>query len=74
MKKTFVYDTEGHVIEETTVLDDTDIRLKLLEMSKRPGGELCPQDAFEAEHYVRKGELIPYSQLHKAVIESRERN
>lgn len=74
MKKTFVYDIEGRVIEETTVLDDTDIRLKLLEMTKSPGGDLCPRDAFEAEHYVRKGELIPYSLLNKVIAESQARD
>jgi len=74
MKKTFVYDQEGRVVEETVVLDDSDIRLKLLEMSKSPAGELCPQIAFEAEHYVLTGKLMPYLQLNKAVKESQARD
>lgn len=70
MKKTFVYDQQGRVVEETVVLDDTDIRLRLLEMTKTDKGFIYPQMAFEAEHYVRSGKLMPYSQLNKAIKES----
>jgi hypothetical protein len=33
MKKTFVYDQEGRVVEETVVLDDTDLRIKAAELA-----------------------------------------
>jgi hypothetical protein len=74
MKKTFVYDQEGRVVEETTEQSEYDIRMQLLDMTKTANGLISPQTAFEAEHYVLTGKLMPYLQLKKARESSEARD
>ncbi|PKP46683.1 MAG: hypothetical protein CVT94_13825 [Bacteroidetes bacterium HGW-Bacteroidetes-11] len=42
MKKTFVYDPNGRVVEEMVVLDDTDLRIKAAELASSHAQYLDP--------------------------------
>lgn len=56
MKKIFVYDHDSRVIEETTVLDDTDIRIKAAELASSHAQYLDPVQIQEQIYEFLKGQ------------------